>query len=260
MSNIPFCFKALNNLLRPFFRLWFLAIIMIPLSACTTVNRGTVDHFFVDTVPQGAAVTLSKKSKGEPISCPSTPCAIKLPRRSEFIATITHPGYEPAEILVTNQGQRASLAGSLVGGTLGGGGVVGFGAGAGIIFAEVFSLGTAPAGAGAGVGAAAVAGPAIGLAAGMVLFDAASGAGLNLAPNPVVLALAPMGSQQVVADPRVALYREIETLKETKRIACKKDRVPYRFKACIAADEKLNLSRKQLKSETKRLFSPEPVP
>lgn len=90
------------------------------LSACATVTRGTQTAWEVQTDPGGAQVTTSHGHQ-----CPSTPCAIKMPRKSEFTATITKEGYETATVVVTNKvggGGAAGMAGNvLVGGLIGAG-------------------------------------------------------------------------------------------------------------------------------------------
>ncbi|WP_233245748.1 PEGA domain-containing protein [Marinicauda salina] len=72
----------------------------------------------VETTPAGASVSTSNG-----YSCRSTPCAIKMPRRSEFVATIEKPGFETVEVNVTHQVSGAGGAGMagnvLVGGLIG---------------------------------------------------------------------------------------------------------------------------------------------
>ena len=68
------------------------------LGACATVTRGTSTAWQVNTTPPGAKV---KTSNG--FYCDSTPCAIKMPRKSEFKATITKDGYKPLDVSVTHK-------------------------------------------------------------------------------------------------------------------------------------------------------------
>ena len=88
------------------------------MTGCTTITRGTNDVWEVTTEPIGAEVTTSNG-----YVCDSTPCAIRMPRRSEFVATITLDGYEPATVNVTHQISGAGGAGMagnvLVGGLIG---------------------------------------------------------------------------------------------------------------------------------------------
>ena len=90
----------------------------LSVSGCATVTRGTNDVLNVNTVPGGAQVQTSNG-----FSCDSTPCAIKMPRRSEFVASITKPGCRPVDVNVTHRtadGGGAALAGNvLVGGVIG---------------------------------------------------------------------------------------------------------------------------------------------
>jgi hypothetical protein len=64
--------------------------------------------------------------------CQSTPCSVKMPRRSEFGVTITKPGYKTVTANVTNKvsgGGGVAMAGNvLVGGIIGAGVDVGTGA------------------------------------------------------------------------------------------------------------------------------------
>ena len=90
------------------------------LGACATVTRGTNTAWQVNTTPPGAAV---KTSNG--FYCESTPCSLKMPRKSEFTATISHPGYKPVDVTVTNHvsnGGGVGMAGNvLLGGVIGAG-------------------------------------------------------------------------------------------------------------------------------------------
>jgi len=108
-------------------------IIAIMLSACSTVNRGASDHFRIDTVPQGATVTtsvidMSKKKRRKNQygryqdknvvtayhGCAPTPCAIKLPRRSEFVVSIEHPAYETTELFIRSSSLKGGTTTSIV--------------------------------------------------------------------------------------------------------------------------------------------------
>lgn len=120
-----------------------LACAAASLGACATVTRGTSTAWEVQTTPDGARVETSHG-----MMCESTPCAIKMPRKSQFTATITKDGYKPATVAVTNKvsgGGGAAMAGNVLAGGLIGAGV-----------------------------------------------DAASGAMLDLTPNPAVVTLEPL--------------------------------------------------------------------
>lgn len=91
------------------------------LGACATVARGTNTAWEVNTTPPGAKV---KTSNG--FYCDSTPCALKMPRKSEFTADITKDGYNPVHVTVTHKvgnGGGAGMAGNVVFGGLIGAGV-----------------------------------------------------------------------------------------------------------------------------------------
>lgn len=103
------------------------AAILISVSGCATVTRGTKDVLEVETTPSGAQATTTNG-----YSCASTPCAIKMPRKSEFDVDITKAGYKPARVHVTSKVSGAGGAGMagnvLVGGIIGAGVDVGTGA------------------------------------------------------------------------------------------------------------------------------------
>lgn len=96
----------------------FCMVAAVALSGCATVTRGTDDVLQVVTQPAGAQVQTSNG-----YSCKATPCEIKMPRKSEFVATITHPKCRPAQVKVSHQTADAGAAGVagniLVGGVIG---------------------------------------------------------------------------------------------------------------------------------------------
>ena len=112
------------------------------LGACATVTRGSSTNFDVQTTPSGASV---RTTNG--YSCPATPCSLKMPRKSQFVATVSKPGYKTVEAMIGNRvstgGGTAAAGNLLLGGIIGGG------------------------------------------------VDAASGAALDLRPDPLVLVLEP---------------------------------------------------------------------
>lgn len=97
-----------------------LALACASLGACATVTRGTTTAWEVQTTPSGARVETSHG-----MMCESTPCSIKMPRKSQFTATITKAGYKDAKVVVTNKisgGGGAGMAGNvLLGGIIGAG-------------------------------------------------------------------------------------------------------------------------------------------
>lgn len=88
------------------------------LGACASVTRGSTDAWEVNSDPIGARVETTNGFK-----CDATPCAIRMKRKSQFIATVTKPGYKPATISVTHKTAKAGAAGMagnvLVGGLIG---------------------------------------------------------------------------------------------------------------------------------------------
>ncbi len=100
------------------FRFVLIALMGLSLSACATVVRGTSEDWVAESEPSGARVETTNG-----YSCPSTPCAIDMPRRSTFVATFSKDGYESVEVHVSNEiaGRGAAgLAGNvLIGGVIG---------------------------------------------------------------------------------------------------------------------------------------------
>ena len=90
------------------------------LTACATITRGQHTAWEVNTNPPRAKV---RTSNG--YFCDSTPCSLTMPRKSEFTATITKPGYHTLEVRVTTKvsgGGGAGMAGNLLfGGIIGAG-------------------------------------------------------------------------------------------------------------------------------------------
>ena len=90
----------------------------LSVAGCATITRGTKDVFVVETDPIGASVTTTNG-----FNCKSTPCSIKMARKSDFDVTISKPGYKTWTGHVTNKvagGGGAAMAGNvLVGGIIG---------------------------------------------------------------------------------------------------------------------------------------------
>lgn len=95
----------------------FIALCLLLIS-CTTVTRGTKDVLVIETTPSNAQVQLSNGMR-----CNSTPCALKMPRRSELALNITRKNCEPVLMNVTHRTANAGAAGIagnvLVGGFIG---------------------------------------------------------------------------------------------------------------------------------------------
>lgn len=206
------------------------------LGGCATANRGTSDFFRIDTVPQGATVTLSLTEPGPygeqvPRTCPATPCAFRVRRRSEFIATVEKDGFEPFEMYVGYSNKQIGYGGTVVANV---GGATGAGFVGGLItssiavaFAEIgvtiATLGTVTtSGTSVASGSIVAGGAALGAGVGaaMVAVDGSSGAYQFTAPSPVVLALAPEG-ETVVVDPAVRLFQEKQRIEARAEEACR---------------------------------------
>ena len=95
-------------------------LVLALLSGCATITRGTSESFVIETVPPGAAATLTNG-----MSC-TTPCSLKVKRRGDFVVTLEREGYEPVTATVTSSvdgGGAAGMAGNVILGGLIGAGV-----------------------------------------------------------------------------------------------------------------------------------------
>jgi len=90
------------------------------IAGCATVTRGKYDVLEIVTDPQGAQVETSIG-----YSCVSTPCALTIPRKSEFVVTITKKGCRGVKVNVTHKTADAGAAG--VAGNVLLGGIIGIG-------------------------------------------------------------------------------------------------------------------------------------
>ena len=94
------------------------AAMLMTLSACATVTRGSNDAWVVNSEPPGARVETTNGRY-----CDATPCSIKMSRKSEFVAPLTKEGYKPATVTVTHKtagtGAAAVAGNVLVGGVIG---------------------------------------------------------------------------------------------------------------------------------------------
>ena len=267
------------------------------LSGCATVNRGATDYFRIDTVPQGAtAVTsietreskIARKRNNElkPIyhSCEPTPCAIGLSRHSKFIVTLTHPGYEPTELFITNSpksaayvANTASTVTTVASATAGSalltataigitaqvsGAIVGSlasVASGGLISSQAVVAGASSAAPSTGAVFAASIPPALAVTGTMLAIDAGTGANNNLYPNPVSLSLTPIGLP-TKTDPLVPEFRKVLTAQDKVFLNCKveKKRHPSQVKNisenCKLAKDELQAVKKTHKQTVKDLI------
>ena len=179
----------------------------IVLPACATASRGSHTVFKVETVPANAKVVTDLEYRGD-ISkvenamageivyygCDATPCSIKLPRRSDFNIMIVKPGFQPATTAIIKERNKMAVRKTEAAGA----GVVGTGAVvAGVatasavasetVFSSIFfpAALTAPA-------VMVMAMPVVGAVTGV---DLASGALIDLRPNPLQVELKPEVSE-----------------------------------------------------------------
>ncbi len=96
------------------------AACLLVLSGCATVTRGSKEVLEIRTEPAGARVSTSNG-----MSCDSTPCGLKMKRRSKVTVTIEKEGCRPVIVKVSNQ--TAGAGGAALAGNVLVGGVVGLG-------------------------------------------------------------------------------------------------------------------------------------
>jgi PEGA domain len=89
------------------------------LLGCATVTRGSEDVLVIETEPSGAMAEISDGSR-----C-TTPCSIRLKRKSDYVVYLTKAGYQPAQVRVqakvVGKGQAGMAGNVLVGGLIGAG-------------------------------------------------------------------------------------------------------------------------------------------
>ena len=101
-------------------RLAFLFLISLFLVSCGSLTRGGKEVLEIKTNPSGARVETSNN-----MMCSSTPCGLKMSRKSEIQVKIIKKGCKPVTVSVTNQVANvgaASMAGNVIlGGVIGAG-------------------------------------------------------------------------------------------------------------------------------------------
>lgn len=268
----------------------------IIISGCATVNRGATDYFRIDSVPQGAkASTTIETSKSKlarrknpdatPVyhGCEPTPCAIPLPRLSEFIVSLEHPGYEPTELFITNSANSGAFVANTSATLTSGAGVLAGNsaltslavnvttqvsaafigglanvASSGAISAQGVVASAAASAPSSGSVLASSLPPALAVTGVMLAVDAGTGANHNLFPNPVLLGLTPQG-EPTKTDPTVIEFKKILTAEEQVFTSCTpvKKNHPSQIipltDSCKAAKSELKAVRKRQKEVIKKI-------
>ena len=98
----------------------FLVVIVLLMSGCASVTRGTKDVLVIESDPPGALASLALRSGT--VVC-TTPCTLELPRKHGFSVKFEMEGYNTAEATVVPKqaaGGSAGMAGNvLLGGLIG---------------------------------------------------------------------------------------------------------------------------------------------
>lgn len=95
-----------------------LAAITFGLPACASIVRGVNEDFRVESTPSGAQVSTSNG-----FQCAATPCTFRMPRKSNFVATVSMDGYVTQELPVVGRVSRDGIVTMAVGNGLLGGGI-----------------------------------------------------------------------------------------------------------------------------------------
>lgn len=257
-----------------------LCLSLFSLSACATVNRGVTEHFRIDSVPQGAKVTLVtdnletvksdirhvQRLEPKTFICPETPCAFPLSRRRNFVAKVELEGYEPFETYVSSGFSSGAAAGNAFLTTTTG---VGSGVAAGALTGSVagptlgaillpFSTELASTFSSQLTSSLVASGAQIGLGVGVgfTAIDLGSGSNLNFSPNPIVVGLA-QAEQPVVKDPMVPLFNQKieDEILVARYCNINNTKLKQEHRAeCKAAREKLSESTEQFRETRKAII------
>lgn len=99
-------------------RIIAVAVCAVGLSGCASVVRGTDEQISFQSNPTAAHLALSNG-----LSCPETPCELKVQRKDDFTATFTKDGYQPESVRVVSHvsgsGVAAGAGNLLLGGIVG---------------------------------------------------------------------------------------------------------------------------------------------
>lgn len=103
--------------------------LLLYLTSCATITRGSNEAFVIETSPIGADVTVTHE--GGFASC-TTPCSVRVKRRGQLLVTVKKEGYKDVTTTVQSSidgGGGTAMAGNvLLGGIIGAGVDAGSGA------------------------------------------------------------------------------------------------------------------------------------
>ena len=161
-----------------------LCIGMLLVSSCATATQGSREGLKIISEPAGARAITDIRSAGRFsvdgfLGCEPTPCDISIPRKAAPIVTVSRDGFQSIKFAVSS-GPSTSVA-AVPPGTL----IAGLPTGSHVVAGKPDWLKRIP------VGGRVVTGGVLTLGAGAVV-DGATGAYLNLAPNPALVILAPV--------------------------------------------------------------------
>ncbi|MEM9601063.1 MAG: hypothetical protein AAF926_08575 [Pseudomonadota bacterium] len=206
-------------------------------SGCSTVDRGTIDHVRIDTVPQGASVTVitdDRIYKRKPqrkwlyehpvktVSCAATPCALEINRNDSALVRVEADGYATVEYMVMPSSLRGGVGMDVGKTALTSGGVgayIGYGIGS---FSDAFRLSPLLTGQESIVGATTT-GFTLAFSGMALATDIGNAANKNLFPNPVVLKLAPSGTEPP-EDPLIDGFKAMLKTQNVQGRLCKQAR------------------------------------
>jgi hypothetical protein len=96
---------------------FLVVLVLLTITNCATITRGTTDVLVIESEPAGARVTTSTGLAGK------TPCSFTCSRKGGFVVKIELDGYETVEVQVNSKVAGAGAAGMagnvLLGGFIG---------------------------------------------------------------------------------------------------------------------------------------------
>jgi hypothetical protein len=93
-------------------------VFLLTLIGCATVFKGTTQDVALNSNPQKASVKV-KSMAGVEIFSGTTPTAVKLPKKSEYIVTIDMQGYKPSTVQITQSLEGWFWGNLICGGVIG---------------------------------------------------------------------------------------------------------------------------------------------
>lgn len=92
--------------------------IVLIMSSCATIIKGTSQDISISSNPSAATV-LVKTTGGIEVFNGKTPASVKLPKKKEYVATISLEGYREINVQITQKFEAWALGNLVCGGVIG---------------------------------------------------------------------------------------------------------------------------------------------